>query len=240
MVRWWELEKRATLDGEPLTPQRAFFELNQRLPDESIITADSGTAASWYARHIKMRRGMMGSLSGNLASMVPGVPYAIAAKFAHQDRPAIAFVGDGAMQMLGLNELITARHYYRMGRPETDRVRPEQWRPEHGHLGDEGLRGESQIRGVPGGPVVPYAEFAEMIGLRGIKVEKPEEVGPAWDQLLAADRPSVLEVVCDPDVPTIPPHVTLDQFGKYMSSLLKGDSETLGVLWQSARQGGSR
>ena len=121
----------------------------------------------------------MGSLSGNLASMVPGVPYAIAAKFAHQDRPAIAFVGDGAMQMLGLNELITARHYYSVGRPETDRVRPEQWRPEHGHLGDEGLRGESQIRGVPGGPVVPYAEFAEMIGLRGIKVEKPEEVGPA-------------------------------------------------------------
>ena len=237
--RWWEMiEKQATLDGEPLTPQRPFWELNQRLPDESIITADSGTAASWYARHIKMRRGMMGSLSGNLASMVPGVPYAIAAKFAHPDRPAIAFVGDGAMQMLGLNELITARHYY----PQWADPRLIVCVLNNGDLNMvtwemRAFEGNPRFEESQEVPSFPYAEFAEMIGLRGIKVEKPEHVGPAWDQLLAADRPSVLEVVCDPDVPTIPPHVTLDQFGKYMSSLLKGDSETLGVLWQSARQG---
>lgn len=237
--RWWEMiGKRATLDGEPLTPQRPFWELNQRLPDGAIITADSGTAASWYARHIRMRRGMKGSLSGNLASMVPGVPYAVAAKFAHPDRPAIAFVGDGAMQMLGLNELLTARHYYhRWSDPRlvvcvlnNGDLNMVTWEM-RAFEGNPRFEESQQV------PSFPYADFAEMIGLRGIKVEKPEEVGPAWDQLLAADRPSVLEVVCDPDVPTLPPHVTLDQVGKYMTSLLKGDSEALGVLWQSARQG---
>lgn len=237
--RWWEtIEKQATLEGDPLTPQRPFWELNQRLPDLAILTADSGTAASWYARHIKMRRGMKGSLSGNLASMVPGVPYAIAAKFAHPDRPAIAFVGDGAMQMLGLNELITARHYY----PRWADPRLIVCVLNNGDLNMvtwemRAFEGNPRFEESQHVPPFPYAGFAEMIGLRGIKVEKPEEVGPAWDQLLAADRPSVLEVVCDPDVPTIPPHVTLDQFGKYMTSLLKGDAEALGVLWQSARQG---
>jgi pyruvate dehydrogenase (quinone) len=237
--RWWEMiGRQATMDGEPMAPQRPFWELNIRLPDRAIVTADSGTAASWYARHIKMRRGMMGSLSGNLASMVPGVPYAIAAKFAHPDRPAIAFVGDGAMQMLGLNELITARDYY----PRWADPRLIVCVLNNGDLNMvtwemRAFEGNPRFEESQEVPSFPYADFAEMIGLRGIKVEKPEEVGPAWDQLLAADRPSVLEVVCDPDVPTIPPHVTLDQFGKYMSSLLKGDSETLGVLWQSARQG---
>jgi pyruvate dehydrogenase (quinone) len=237
--RWWAMiEKRATLDGEPLTPQRPFWELNQRLPDGAIITADSGTAASWYARHIRLRRGMKGSLSGNLASMASGLPYAIAAKFAHPDRPVIAFVGDGAMQMLGLNELITARHYYR------------QWTDprlivcvlNNGDLNHvtwemRAFEGNPRYEESQEVPAFPYAGFAEMIGLRGIKVEKPEEVGPAWDQLLDADQPSVLEVVCDPDVPTIPPHITMDQIGNYMASLLKGDAEALGVLWQSARQG---
>jgi pyruvate dehydrogenase (quinone) len=237
--RWWEMiGRQATMDGEPMAPQRPFWELNIRLPDRAIVTADSGTAASWYARHIKMRRGMMGSLSGNLASMVPGVPYAIAAKFAHPDRPAIAFVGDGAMQMLGLNELITARDYY----PRWADPRLIVCVLNNGDLNMvtwemRAFEGNPRFEESQEVPSFPYADFAEMIGLRGIKVEKPEEVGPAWDELLAADRPSVLEVVCDPDVPTIPPHVTLDQFGKYMSSLLKGDSETLGVLWQSARQG---
>lgn len=237
--RWWAMiEKRATLDGEPLTPQRPFWELNQRLPDGAIITADSGTAASWYARHIRLRRGMKGSLSGNLASMASGLPYAIAAKFAHPDRPVIAFVGDGAMQMLGLNELITARHYY------------HQWTDprlivcvlNNGDLNHvtwemRAFEGNPRYEESQEVPAFPYAGFAEMIGLRGIKVEKPEEVGPAWDQLLDADQPSVLEVVCDPDVPTIPPHITMDQIGNYMASLLKGDAEALGVLWQSARQG---
>jgi pyruvate dehydrogenase (quinone) len=237
--RWWKIvEKRATLEGEPMTPQRPFWDLNERLPEDAIITADSGTAAAWFARHLKLRRGMRASLSGNLASMGPGVPYAIAAKFAHPEKVAIAFVGDGAMQMLGINELITARHYY------------EQWDDprlivcvlNNGDLGMvtwemRAFEGSPRFEQSQHVPEFPYAEYAELIGLRGIRVEKPEEVGPAWDQLLMADRPSVMEVICDPDVPIIPPHVTMDQFGKSMTSLLKGDDEAIGVLWQSARQG---
>jgi len=237
--RWWKIvEKRAMLEGEPMTPQRPFWDLNERLPEDAIITADSGTAAGWFARHLKLRRGMRASLSGNLASMGPGVPYAIAAKFAHPEKVAIAFVGDGAMQMLGINELITARHYY------------EQWDDprlivcvlNNGDLGMvtwemRAFEGNPRFEQSQHVPDFPYAEYAELIGLRGIRVEKPEEVGPAWDKLLVADRPSVMEVICDPDVPIIPPHVTMDQFGKSMTALLKGDDDAIGVLWQSARQG---
>ena len=115
VVRWWELiENKATQDGEPLTPQRPFWELNQRLPDESIITADSGTAASWYARHIRMRRGMMGSL-GESRQHGAGCALRHRCEIRPSRPPGHRLVGDGAMQMLGLNELITARHYYRDG-----------------------------------------------------------------------------------------------------------------------------
>jgi pyruvate dehydrogenase (quinone) len=239
VARWQEMiDKRATLEGDPLTPQRPFWELNERLPDGAIITADSGTAANWYARHIRMRRGMKGSLSGNLASMAPAIPYAIAAKSVHPDRPAIAFVGDGAMQMLGLNELITVAHYYHrwtdprlivcvLNNGDLNLVSWEM----------RAFDGNPKFEGSQYVPDFPYAGFAEMIGLKGIRVEKPDEVGPAWDELLACDRPSVLEVVCDPNVPTIPPHITFDQVTKSMSALLKGDPDALDILWQSARHG---
>src|SRR6185312_12998032 len=108
--RWWRvLEARAMDTAKPINPQRVFWELSPRLPDNCILTCDSGSAANWYARDLKMRRGMKASLSGGLATMGPGVPYAIAAKFAHPHRHVIAMVGDGAMQMNGINGLITIR-----------------------------------------------------------------------------------------------------------------------------------
>jgi pyruvate dehydrogenase (quinone) len=109
---WWKtMEQRAQTDARPINPERVFAELSPRLPDRAIVTCDSGTAAFWYARHVKLRPGMQGSVSGGLASMGCAVPYAIAAKFAYPDRPAVALVGDGAMQMNGINELITAQKY---------------------------------------------------------------------------------------------------------------------------------
>lgn len=238
VTRWWKImEERATAEGRPMTPQRPFWELSQRLPDNAIISADSGTSANWFARDLRLRNGMQASLSGNLATMTPGVPYAIAAKFAHPDRVSIAFVGDGAMQMLGLNELITARRYY------------EEWEDprmivcvlNNGDLNQvtwemRAFEGNPRYDASQKVPDFPYAEYAEMIGLRGIKVEDPDEVGAAWDQLLAADRPSVLEVVCDPNVPTIPPHITFEQISNYASAVLQGDSEALGIVWESARE----
>ncbi len=112
MDGWRETIKgRAMNDAEPLNPQRVFYELSPRLPDNCILAADSGSSANWFARDLNIRRGMKASLSGNLATMCPGVPYAIAAKFAFPDRVAIALVGDGAMQMLGNNELLTISRY---------------------------------------------------------------------------------------------------------------------------------
>ncbi|HET9731035.1 MAG TPA: thiamine pyrophosphate-requiring protein, partial [Acidimicrobiales bacterium] len=105
------LEDRAHQKGDPINPQYVFYELNKRLPDRAIFTSDSGSATNWYARYIDLREGMNASLSGTLATMVPGVPYAIGAKFAFPDRPVIAFTGDGAFSMLGMNELLTVKRY---------------------------------------------------------------------------------------------------------------------------------
>ena len=193
-------------------PQRVTWELSPRLPDNVILTSDSGSCANWYARDLKMRRGMMASLSGGLASMGAAVPYAIAAKFAHPDRPVIALVGDGAMQMNNMAELITVAKYWRdwldhrwivcvFNNEDLNQVTWEQRVME----GDPKFDASQQI------PNVPYHKFAELIGLKGIYVDRPEAVGPAWDEALAADRPVVLNVKTDPEVPPLPPHITFDE-----------------------------
>ena len=229
MARWWDVvETRAMAPGRPMVPQRPFWELSNRLPDKAIISADSGSSANWFARDVKLRSGMKASLSGNLATMLPGVPYAVAAKFAHPDRVAVSFVGDGAMQMLGMNELLTACKYY------------EQWADPRMiicvlHNNDlnqvtwemRAMEGNPKYEASQQIPDFPYAEFAEMIGLRGIRVEDPDEVGSAWDQLLAADRPGVLEVVTDPSVPPIPPTVTYEQAKNYAERGAEGRSGRL-------------
>jgi pyruvate dehydrogenase (quinone) len=236
--RWWDVvETRAMAPGTPMAPQRAFWELSSRLPDGAIVSADSGSAANWFARDVKLRRGMKASLSGNLATMLPAVPYSIAAKFAHPDRVSIGFVGDGAMQMLGMNELLTAVKYY------------EEWSDPRMiicvlHNNDlnqvtwemRAFEGNPKFEASQDIPDFPYAEFAEMIGLRGIKVEDPEEVGSAWDRLLAADRPGVLQVVTDPNVPPIPPSITYEQSKNYASAVLKGDPDAFEMIKESVQE----
>jgi len=235
---WWELiEKRAMQPADPVNPQLVFHELSRRLPDDVILTSDSGSAANWFARDLKLRRGMMASLSGTLATMGPGVPYAIAAKFAHPERPVIALVGDGAMQMNGLAELITIAKYRErwadqrlivlvLNNRDLNQVTWEQ----RAMSGDPKFEGSQQL------PDVPYARWAEMLGLNGIRTEDPDEVGQCWERALTADRPTVLEVVTDPEVPPLPPHITLEQAKSFASAVLKGDSGAKRIIRQSLRQ----
>jgi pyruvate dehydrogenase (quinone) len=226
--RWWEiLAEVAHQPADPINPQLLFHELSERLPDETILTADSGSATNWWARHLKLRRGMKAILSGTLATMCPGVPYALAAKFAYPSRPVVACLGDGAMQMLGINGLIDiAKYADRFSDPrlivlvlnnhDLNQVTWEQRVLE----GDPKLEVSQEI------PDFPYARYAELLGLRGIKVETPDAVAPAWDEAFAADRPTVIEAVVDPEVPPLPPHIRFDQAKELAQAIRKGDPAT--------------
>jgi pyruvate dehydrogenase (quinone) len=232
---WWGvLEKRAMVPANPVNPQRVYWELSAKIPDNSIITADSGTSAIWYARDLKFRKGMMGSLSGNLATMGPGVPYAIAAKFAFPDRVAIALVGDGAMQMNGNNSLITVAKYWKewsnpllivlvLNNRDLNMVTWEQ----------RTMEGEPKFEDSQNVPDFPYAKYAESIGLIGLKIEKPENIGPVWEKALASDRPVLIEALTDPNVPPLPPHISFDQAKAYTAALFKGDPEAWEIIKQS-------
>ncbi len=236
--QWWStLEERAMQPANPVNPQRVTWELSPRLPAGAIVTSDSGSCANWYARDLKMRRGMMASLSGGLASMGAAVPYAIAAKYAHPERPVIALVGDGAMQMNNMAELITVAKYWRnwadkrwivcvFNNEDLNQVTWEQ----------RVMEGDPKFNASQNIPNVPYHRFCEMIGLKGIYVDKPEKLGAAWDEALAADRPVLLEVKTDPEVPPLPPHITLEQAKKFSETLIKGDPNEGAVLKGAARQ----
>ncbi|NKE70779.1 thiamine pyrophosphate-requiring protein [Candidatus Manganitrophus noduliformans] len=235
IAEWWRvLEARAMNDADPLNPQRVAWELSPRLPDNAIIACDTGSVTNWYARDIKLRRGMMGSVSGTLATMGPGVPYAIAAKFAFPDRPVFALVGDGSMQMAGNNELITVAKYWKewrnpqlivlvLNNHDLNQVTWEQ----------RVLVGDTKFEASQNVPDFPYAGYAESIGLKGIRVDSPDAVGPAWEEALAADRPVVVEAITDPNVPPLPPHITFEQAKSFAMSLFKGDPDAVGVIRQS-------
>ncbi|HEX3358091.1 MAG TPA: thiamine pyrophosphate-requiring protein [Tepidisphaeraceae bacterium] len=238
IVDWWKmLEARAMNEAKPINPQRVFWELSKRLPDNCILSSDSGSAANWFARDLKVRRGMMASLSGNLATMGPGVPYAVAAKFAWPDRPVIALVGDGAMLMNGINCLITIAHYWKewsdprlivmvLANRDLNQVTWEQ----------RVLAGDPKYECSQKVPDFAFARYAEMLGLRGIRVEKPEKIGPAWEEALSSDRPVVYEAVTDPEVPTLPPHITFTQAKHFMSSMAKGDPHLGHMIKQTFKE----
>jgi pyruvate dehydrogenase (quinone) len=236
---WWKvLEKRAMLNGKSLlNPQRIFWELSPRLPDNCIITADSGSAANWFGRDLRMRRGMKASLSGNLATMGPAVPYAIAAKFAFPDRVAIALVGDGAMQMNGNNCLLTVSKYWRcwkdprlvvlvLNNRDLNQVTWEQ----RVFSGDRKFRGSQDL------PAFSYATYAELCGLRGLKMDEHKDVGAVWDEAFASNRPVVIDAYTDPEVPCLPPHITMEQAKHYWQAIFRGDPNSRQMVRQSLRQ----
>jgi len=234
VTRWWEIvHARAMNDADPVNPQRVFWELSKRLPENAILAADSGSAANWFARDIKIRRGMMCSLSGTLATMGPGVPYVIAAKFAYPERVPIALVGDGAFQMNGMNEMLTVARYWKewpdprliflvLNNQDLNQVTWEQ----------RAMEGDPKFEASQTIPDFDYAGYARMLGFKGIRVDSPDAVGPAWDDAFASDRPVLLEAVVDPNVPPLPPHIEWNQAKKLMKSIMAGDPDARDVIKQ--------
>jgi pyruvate dehydrogenase (quinone) len=236
--KWWgRLEERSTNKANPVNPQLVFHELSKRLPDNCILCADSGSVATWYARDLKIRSGMRASISGNLASMGCSVPYAIGAKFAHPDKVVFALAGDGAMQMNGSEELITVKKYWeRWSNPgfivvvlnnrDLNMVTWEQ----------RIMTGEPKFEASQNLPDFPYAQYAESIGLMGIRIDAPEQVAEALDRALSANRPVLIEAVTDPNVPPMPPHVTMEQGKNFWEAVLKGDPNSKGIVRQSLKE----
>ncbi|GAA1784897.1 MULTISPECIES: thiamine pyrophosphate-requiring protein [Streptomonospora] len=234
---WWDsMDQQAHVPADPVNPMLIFNELSPRLPDDVMVSSDSGSAANWYARHLRFKKGMRGSLSGTLATMGCGVPYAIGAKFAHPDRPAIAVVGDGAMQMNGMAELITVRRY------------AQEWSDPRlivCVLHNNDLNQVTwELRAMGGSPKTPYSQdlpsvsfaaFAESIGLKGETVDTPDAVAGAWDRALSAEVPVVLDVHCDPDIPPIPPYVEMDQLTDTAKALASGDPDRFGLMTKGLR-----
>lgn len=232
-IKEWQelLEARSQTAAEPVNPQLLFRKLSRRLPDRAIITADSGSAANWFARDLSFRRGMMASLSGNLATMGPAIPYAISAKFAYPERPVVACVGDGAMQMNGLNALITAAKYYKewsdprmvivvLNNRDLNQVTWEQ----------RAMAGDPKFPGSQDLPDARYAQYAELLGLRGRVVNAPDQIDAALDAAFTADAPFVVDVRTDPNVPTLPPHITLKQARAFMGAIAGGDPDSKGII----------
>ncbi len=238
VAQWWKvLEARSMNSANPVNPQAVFWELSKRLTNDSIICGDSGSSTFWYARDIKIKKGMKASLSGTLATMCSAVPYAIAAKFAFPGRMVVAISGDGAMQMLGINELITISKYWRqwqtpqliivvVNNRDLNMVTWEQ----------RALAGDKKFEASQNIPDFPYAEYAQLIGLEGIKIDQPEQIVPAFDKAMSADKPVVVEAVTDPNVPLLPPHVSPGQAAKFFTALLKGDSEALNMVRQTYKE----
>jgi pyruvate dehydrogenase (quinone) len=235
---WWRtLEGRALQPANPINPQRVAWELSPRLPNEVIVTSDSGSCANWFARDLRIRKGMRCSLSGGLASMGAAVPYAIAAKFAHPDRPVIAMVGDGAMQMNNMAELITVSKYWKdwadprwiccvFNNEDLNQVTWEQ----------RVMEGFPKFEATQDLPNVPYHRFAELIGLRGLFCDDEASVAQAWETALAADRPVVIEFKTDPEVPPLPSHITFEQARNFAKTLITGDPDEAALIKGAARQ----
>jgi len=237
VARWWEtMDKQAHVQADPVNPLLIFHELSSRLPDNVMLSSDSGSAANWYARNLKLRGNMRGSLSGNLATMGPGVPYAIGAKFAHPDRPAIALVGDGAMQMNGMAELLTIARYHKEWRDprlivcvlHNNDLNQVTWEL-------RAMAGAPKFEQSQNLPEMSYAAVAESFGLDAMTVDKPGHLGKAWDRALRADRPFVLDVLCSPDIPPIPPHAEFTQMKDAAEAIIKGDPDSVGVVREGTK-----
>ncbi|ALZ85191.1 thiamine pyrophosphate-binding protein [Pseudomonas oryzihabitans] len=234
---WHSIKQRALAPADPINPQRVFFELSSQLPRDAILCGDSGSHTNWYARDIRMSGQMMGSLSGKLATMGCGIPYAIAAKFAHPDRPVIALVGDGAMQMNGNAELVTLQQYWKrfsnptfivmvLNNGDLNQVTWEQ----------RALAGDPKFAPAQDVLDFPYARYGELLGFKGLRIHRPDEVADAWQQAFEADRPVVLEFVTDPSVPPLPPHISFEQARAFLGSIASGDPNGWDMLKQGARQ----
>ena len=240
-VATWEaiVEERAQVKGNPMNPEWVMHELSSRLPPRCILTADSGSSTNWWARLLKLRKGMDASLSGTLATMGAGTPYAIGARFAFPDRPVIAVVGDGAFQMNGMNEMITIKRYmdrlmaHRQpfifcvyNNQDLNQVTWEQ----------RVLAGDPKYPGSQYIPNLEYHKYAELVGMKGIFCDSKEKMGAAWDEALATkDRPVILEVKVDQEWPPMPPHIKFSEAQKMAKSLLGDEPERAGIITEAIK-----
>jgi pyruvate dehydrogenase (quinone) len=199
--------------------------------------ADSGSSASWFARDLKIRPGMMASLSGNLVTMGPAMPYALAAKFAHPDRPVIAAVGDGAMQMIGNSVLVTlSAHYQEWADPRLVIIVLNNGDLNQVTWEQRVMVGDPKFDVSQNLPKFPYAEYAKMLGLYSVEIEKPEDIKAALEYAVGANRPVLVECHVDPEVPPLPPHITFKQAKNFASSIAHGDSHRWRMVAQAAKQ----
>ncbi len=231
------MASRAEVAADPVNPQAVFASLSNRLPDNVLLTCDVGSGTNWYARHIKTRRHMVGSLSGGLASMGNGMPYLIAGKFAYPERPAVALVGDGAMQMLGNAALISLANYWRewanpvtvvlvLNNRDLNQVTWEQ----------RIMEGDPKFEASQNLPDFAFDEYARLLGLIGLRIAQPDDIDRVWDEAFAADRPVVINAYTDPEVPPLPPHIDFTQAKAFISSMLKGDPESKHVIRESIKE----
>lgn len=240
MKEWNEVvEHEAMAEADPINPRYVYHLLNQRLPENSIVTADAGSTADWYGHHIRLGRKMSGNLSGMLASMLAAMPYAVAAKFAHPDRPVVCTIGDGAFQMLGMNELLTVKRHWKSWEDprfiilvlHNDDLTQVSW--EMREAGDPRYDTSQLVEDMD------YAGYANLLGLRGISVTSPDQVADAWDDAFASDKPVLLDVHTDPNVPPLPAHISFAEAKGFLKTLAKGDPAESSVIENSVRAVGA-
>ncbi|WNK21002.1 thiamine pyrophosphate-requiring protein [Halomonas piscis] len=235
---WWALmDERAQVRASPINPQAVFAGLSRQMPENALLACDVGSGTNWYARHLKIKRGVMGSVSGGLASMGNGVPYLIAAKFAFPDRPGVAMVGDGAMQMLGNQGLLSLAKYWQEWENPTAIVLVLNNRDLNQVSWEQRvMEGEPRFDTSQDLPDFAFDEYAELLGLKGLRLERPEDIERVWAEALAADRPVVINAYTDAEIAPLPPHISLDQAKSFMSSMASGDSDAKHVIRESMLQ----
>src|SRR5579883_98361 len=217
MKDWWELmEQRGTRQDKPMKPQVVAWELGKRLSDTAIVSADSGTNTTWWARQIPAKHGQMHSVSGTMASMACGLPYAIAAQVAYPERECVAFVGDGGFSML-MAEFMTCVKYQlpvKVVIIKNNTLGQIKWE-QMVFLGNPEYGCELQP--------MDYAAFARACGGTGFTIDDPQECGKVLDQALATPGPVIVEAIVDPHEPPLPPKITLTQAAKFTESLIRGE-----------------
>ncbi|MFK3985165.1 thiamine pyrophosphate-dependent enzyme [Micromonospora sp. NPDC050397] len=204
--RWWtDATERADAPAEPMNPQHVLRELSPRLPWNSAVAVDVGSVTYWYARHVQLPPGVPAHLSGTFGAMGTALPYAIAAKLARPDQPVIALAGDGAMQMNGLSELVTVANRWHDWPDPRFVLLVLNNRDQAGLSLSQRESGQVSLPEAQRLPDVPYAGWSRLLGMHGLRVDRPEMVGAAWDEALSADRPTLIEAVVDASVPLSPP-----------------------------------
>jgi pyruvate dehydrogenase (quinone) len=225
-----EQEAEAQAPAHPLNPAKVFWELNRVLPDNLVVAADCGTVTFWYAKYLDLRRGMLASLSGTLATMGAALPYALAAKVNHSDRPVLALVGDGAMQMSGLNALITvAQHWQSWQDPRLVIVVLNNRQLSYVTWEQRVMEGDPKFAPSQDLLDFPFARYAELLGLAAVRLAGPESLESAIKGAFAAERPLLIEAITDPNVAPLPPELTKEQRAKLERAFAQGDADLPGA-----------